>query len=72
MRHEVVLVRMVLSHDGLRSLSNFAEVAAYSSQRLRHELAALHTRDAEDDARRRAAIGLHAPTASLVVNELHS
>lgn len=43
------IARMVLSHDGLRpSLSNFAEVAGFLIQRVRHELAALHTRDAED------------------------
>ena len=43
------LARMVLSHDGLRpSLVNFAEVAAYLIHRVRHELSALHTRDAED------------------------
>jgi transcriptional regulator with XRE-family HTH domain len=43
------LARMVLGHDGLRSsLSNYAEVAGFLVHRLRHELAALHTRDAED------------------------
>jgi transcriptional regulator with XRE-family HTH domain len=76
------IARMVLSHDGLRpSLVNFAEVAGYLIHRLRHELAALHTRDAEDAKLLELAIAAsgelgmiatpHPPHAILVPARLH-